>query len=230
MAHGESESTAAIRGVNGADAQDSAAARWRSAEFWWAVAGMAAAIALGCVFVTIEFAIALSQREDYMNRRIAALNATVRQLRREDTADQRKLGAAQQYESQDLMLARLLFASDLRTLKLATPNEPPAQHAESDRGPAGMLAMSESARSAMIEASGLKPAGEHKVYRIWWIPKHGAPVWAADFIVGQDGNAEVEIDLQHSPPRPRFIEITVENENYADSPSGPIVLHGHVPH
>ena len=47
--------------------------------------------------------------------------------------------------------------------------------------------MSEAAGAAMLEASGLKPTGTFQVYRIWWMPKRGAPIWAADFLVGDDG-------------------------------------------
>ena len=80
----------------------------------------------------------------------------------------------------------------------------------------------------MIEANGLKPAGEHQVYRIWWVPRRGAPIWAADFIVGEDGHVALGVDLPPMRQNPPLIEITVENESYAESPSGPIVLRGHL--
>ena len=86
--------------------------------------------------------------------------------------------------------------------------------------------MSESADSAILEVSGLKPTRTFEVYRIWWMPKRGAPIWAADFLVGDDGLATVPVDLPSGREKEMSLSVTLENESYSDAPNGPIVLKG----
>ncbi len=167
-----------------------------------------------------------------MNRRVAALNATVRTLRRQTAVEQRKLGSVRERASVGEVFEKILFAPDLRTIKLAVPMEKDrareksiVQSAGGDL-PAGRLAMSESADAAMLEANGLKPTGTFEVYRIWWMPRRGAPIWAADFLVGDDGLATVPVDLPPGARRKCRSAITLENESYSDAPNGPIALKG----
>jgi len=86
--------------------------------------------------------------------------------------------------------------------------------------------MSESADVAMLEASGLKPTGTFQVYRIWWMPKRGVPIWAADFLVGDDGLATVPVDLPLGREKGLSLAVTLENESYSDEPDGPVALRG----
>ena len=90
--------------------------------------------------------------------------------------------------------------------------------------PYGTLAMSESANAAMLEANGLKPTGTFQVYRIWWMPKRGVPIWAADFLVGDDGLATVPVDLPTGREKEMSLEITLEDESYSEAPNGPVAL------
>ncbi len=193
--------------------------RLRRVRLWQAIAGMALAVSIASSIVTIELSKALARRTNYLNRRVAALNSTVRSLKRQTTAVQRKLGSERERATVGETFEKILFAPDLRTIKLAPPDKSTAN---------GILAMSESANAAMLEANGLRPSGDLQVYRIWWVPKRGAAVWAADFLVGEDGTATVPVDLP--PPRQRAptIEITLEDEAYADDPSGPLALRGHL--
>ena len=78
----------------------------------------------------------------------------------------------------------------------------------------------------MLEASGLKPTGSFEVYRIWWMPKRGVPLWAADFLVGDDGLAMVPVDLPPGREKGLALNITLENESYSEAPNGPIALRG----
>ena len=89
--------------------------------------------------------------------------------------------------------------------------------------------MSESAGAAMLEANGLKPTGTFEVYRIWWMPKRGAPIWAADFLVGDDGLATVPVDLPSGREKEMSLSVTLENESYSEVPAGPIALKGEAP-
>ncbi len=199
---------------------------------WQAIAGMSFALMIASLIVTLELTSALAHRTNYVNRRVAALNALVRDLRRQTSTAQRKLGTEREHASVGEVFEKILFAPDLRTIKLVAPQEREKPGAQSDgvHGASGRLAMSESAGGAMLEASGLKPSENFKVYRIWWMPKHGAPVWAADFLVGDDGLATVPVDLP--PPRLKesSINVTLENETYADAPTGPVALKGDAAH
>ncbi len=192
---------------------------------WWAISGLAVAVAIASTIVTFELARSLASRTNYLNRRLAALNASVRTLKRQTTVVQRKLGSERERATVGETFEKILFAPDLRTIKLAGPDKPNSS-ADVNRDATGILAMSESANVAMLEASGLKPSGDLQVYRIWWVPKRGAAIWAADFLVGEDGNATVPVDLP--PPRQRApaIEVTLENEAYAEDPYGPVALRG----
>jgi hypothetical protein len=202
-------------------------------KLWQAIAGMSVAIAIASILVISDLAVSLARRTNYVNRRVAALNATVRSLRRQTAAEQRKLGSVRERVSVGEVFEKILFAPDLRTIKLAVP-------VEKERGareksivqsigadlPAGRLAMSESADAAMLEANGLKPTGTFDVYRIWWMPRRGAPIWAADFLVGDDGLAMVPVDLPPGREKGMSLAITLENESYSDAPDGPIALRG----
>jgi Anti-sigma-K factor rskA len=163
---------------------------------------------------------------------VAALNSTVRSLRSLTANEQRKLGSERERASVGEVFERILFAPDLRTIKLAAPAE---REKEKDKSaakssavdqPTGKLAMSESADAAMLEATGLKPTGAFQVYRIWWIPRHAAPIWAADFLVGDDGAAMVPVDLPTGREKGMSLGITLENESYSDEPAGPLALKG----
>jgi hypothetical protein len=201
-------------------------------KLWQAIAGMSVAIAIASMLVISDLAVSLARRTNYVNRRVAALNATVRTLRRQTAVEQRKLGSVRERVSVGEVFEKILFAPDLRTIKLAAPVEKDrpreksmVQSAGADL-PAGRLAMSESADAAMLEANGLKPTGTFDVYRIWWMPRRGAPIWVADFLVGDDGLAMVPVDLPPGREKGMSLAITLENESYSDEPDGPIALRG----
>ena len=201
-------------------------------KLWQAIAGMSVAIAIASLLVISDLAVSLARRTNYVNRRVAALNATVRTLRHQTAVEQRKLGSERERVSVGEVFEKILFAPDLRTIKLAAPVEKDRAREKSmvqSAGvdlPAGRLAMSESADAAMLEANGLKPTGTFDVYRIWWMPRHGAPIWAADFLVGDDGLAMVPVDLPPGREKGMSLAITLENESYSEEPNGPIALRG----
>ena len=236
MERGESESNTSAR-----DASDEAPGAARPPRLlrvglWQAITGMSFAIALAAIIVSAELARALAYRTYYVNRRVAALNAIVRDLRRQHAATQRKLGSEREHASVGEVFEKILFAPDLRTIKLVAPQEKDRDKDKSKalsdgaRTASGRLAMSESAGGAMLEASGLKPSENFKVYRIWWMPKRGAAVWAADFLVGDDGLATVPVDLPPARLKESSITVTLEDETYAEAPTGPVALKGDAAH
>jgi Anti-sigma-K factor rskA len=232
MERGEPESNSSLR-----DASDQSEARpprlWR-VRLWQAIAGMAVTLSIALLIVTGDLARSLAYRTYYVNRRVAALNAIVRQLRRQSAATQRKLGTEREHASVGEVFEKILFAPDLRTIKLVPPYEKDKDKVEGQsdgvHAASGRIAMSESAGGAMLEASGLKSSENFKVYRIWWIPKRGVPVWAADFLVGDDGLATVPVDLPPARMKEPSISVTLENETYADAPTGPVALKGDTAH
>jgi hypothetical protein len=207
----------------------------RRTRLWQAIAGMSVALAVAAVLVSIQLAKSLAHRTNYMNRRVSALNTTVRELRRQasdlkrqTSAVQRKLGSARERATVGETFGKILFAQDLRTIKLTPPGEKPTPQ-EAGRTAVAILAMSESAQAAMLEVKGLNASGDKQVYRIWWMPKRGAAVWAADFIVGDDGQATVPVDLPPARQNIPTIEVTLENESYSEAPSGAVALKGRLP-
>jgi Anti-sigma-K factor rskA len=194
---------------------------------WQAIAGMSVAVAIASFIVMSELAGSLARTRNYVNRRVATLNATVRSLRHQTATEQRRLGSERERASVGEVFEKILFAPDLHTIKLIAPAEKDRAKEKSITDlPSGKLAMSESADAAMLEATGLKPTGAFQVYRIWWMPRHGAPIWAADFLVGDDGAATVPVDLPSGREKGMSLGITLENESYSDEPAGPVALKG----
>ena len=60
---------------------------------WQAVAGMSLAVAIASILVVKDLGESLARRTNYVNRRVAALNASVRTLRRQTAVEQKKLGS-----------------------------------------------------------------------------------------------------------------------------------------
>src|SRR5580700_2831576 len=204
---------------------------WR-VRLWQAVAGMSVAVVIASLLVVKDLAESLARRTNYVNRRVAALNASVRTLRRQTAAEQKKLGSERERATAAEIFEKILFAPDLRFLRLGAPIEKEKGKEKSivqlpiGGLPYGTLAMSASNQAAMLEANGLKPTGTFQVYRIWWMPKRGVPVWAADFLVGDDGLAMVPVDLPPGREKGMSLSVTLENESYSDAPNGTIVLKG----
>src|SRR5208283_5368502 len=204
---------------------------------WQAVAGMSVALVIASLLVVKDLAESLARRTNYVNRRVAALNASVRTLRRQTAAEQKKLGSERERATVGETFEKILFAPDLRFIRLGAPIEKEKGKEKSIVQPTtalgglpyGTLAMSESNQAAMLEATGLKPTGTFEVYRIWWMPKRGLPVWAADFLVGDDGSATTAVDLPTGREKEMSLEITLEDESYSEAPNGPVALMEEVP-
>lgn len=183
---------------------------------WQAIAGMAIAVGLGSAVVAIEIATELAHRTHAMNHRIASLNEAVRTLKRVESATQRKLGSARLQASEGGLIGGILFAPDLKITRLIGMPGGTA-------GARGVIALSESAGAAMVGVTGLKPSDDGNVYRIWYLPRRGIARWIDDFLVGDDGKATVAIELPQISSK-GVIAITLESQDYAESPSGPVAL------
>jgi hypothetical protein len=183
---------------------------------WRALAGMAMAMMLGAAFVTVEFAVALAHRTHLMNRRIDRLSADLRQLRHVQSNTWNKLGVARVEASEGELFGKILFAPDLKTTKLGGTTESPQA--------SGILAVSPDAGAAMLGVSGLRPLDEGKVYRIWFYPRRGVARWVDDFVVNDEGEATVAVDFPQAKSAEGTIVVTLESQDYAEEPSGPVQL------
>ena len=240
MERGESESNTSERDASEEALDVTRPPRLLRVGLWQAITGMSFALMLAAIIVAAEMSRMLAYRTYYVNRRVAALNAVVRDLRRQHAATQRKLGSEREHASVGEVFEKILFAPDLRTIKLVAPQDTDKDKgkdkdkskalSDGARAASGRLAMSESAGGAMLEASGLKPSEDFQVYRIWWMPKRGPAVWAADFLVGDDGLATVPVDLPPARLKESSITVTLENETYAEAPTGPVALKGDAAH
>jgi hypothetical protein len=218
---------------NGAPRATGRPPRLLRVRLWQAIGGMSVAIAIASLIVLLEVAASKARLNNYVNRREAALNATVRSLRHQKAVEQRTLGSVRERASEGEVFEKILFASDLRTIKLTAPAEERDRVKDKSSGqsgapdlPTGKLAMSESADVAMLEVNGLRPTGTFQVYRIWWMPRRGAPIWAADLLVGDDGLGTVPIDLPPGREKGMSLEVTLEDESYSDAPGGTVALKG----
>lgn len=130
---------------------------------WQAIGGMSVAIAIAALIVLLEIAASKARLNNYVNRRVAALNATVRTLRHQKAVEQRTLGSVRERATEGEVFEKILFASDLRTIKLTAPAEKDRVKDKSSGQsgaldlPTGKLAMSESADVAMLQVNGLRP-------------------------------------------------------------------------
>jgi len=183
---------------------------------WRAIAGMAVAIALASTMVSIEFAVALSHRTHLLNRRIDRLSADVRQLRHVQSSTWNKLGVARVEASEGELFGKILFAPDLKLTKLAGTID--------SAGATGVLAVSPAASAAMLGVSGMKALDAGMVYRIWFFPRRGIARWVDDFLVSDNGKATIAVDFPQAKSAQGTIVVTMESQDYAEEPSGPVQL------
>jgi hypothetical protein len=185
--------------------------------FWRALAGMGFALAIGAVIVAAEFSSALIRRTHWMARRITHLSAENRHLKsRIGIADQ-KLTTTREALANDAALKRILTAPDLRVIKLSA-----AGSVTTAPGASAIIAISDTGKSAMLQATGLAPSPEGHVYRLWWILRRGAPVSAGRFRAAASGSATVAI-----APAPKGVAsaaITQEDASATGPPAGAPIL------
>jgi hypothetical protein len=190
---------------------------WRRVAFWRALAGMGFAFAVGAVIVAAEFSSILVHRTHSMGRRISRLNSETRRLKTRAGAADQKLAAMREAVAADMALKRILTAPDVRLIKLAPSGPAPAT-----AGASAVIAISDASKSAMLQTGGLAPSPKGRVYRLWWILRHGAPVAAGQFRAAAGGEATVII----APPPKGFAAAAIFDENHSapGAPAGAPVL------
>jgi hypothetical protein len=90
----------------------------------------------------------------------------------------------------------------------------------------GLLLMGDNGRGWHLEASGLEHLEDGRCYQLWFVPDEpGAePVSGGTFLACDRGSAQMGAPRMSTLPRAVFV--TLEAEGGAETPSGPVVLHG----
>ena len=149
---------------------------------------------------------------------VAALTARLIEVQRnvDTTGDQLTALQAKVAQTTDLTLASL--GPDARVCRLsALPAAPTA---------AGVIALSHSQGSAMLEVSGLPPTADEKEYEVWWIGEKQDALRAGLFEPSSQGATIVSLDL---PPPGAVVlagAITFESRGGAEKPGGAMYLKG----
>lgn len=179
---------------------------------------MGVAFGLACAIVLAENSMESVRRVKRLDRRVGNLKSSVHKLEAKDELIEQQLVAARPQAAADEMLSRVLVAPDLRTIRLAA--------ADGHQLASGNILVSSRNSAAVLNATGLEPSADGKVYRLWWIERRGAAVKAAEFQVASAG--QVSIAAEPPPHGGDTVEARLMLEPVADArkPSGELALSG----
>jgi len=200
--------------------QRAAAVPWfRRTSFWRAVAGMAAAIALGCALVALETASELSSTSTYFHHRLGLLGSRASLMRAQIEDVERELTAMKADRTARANLDRILAAPDAKLMRL----RPAAA-----RNAKGLILVSKQAGEAVCEVAGL-PAAADRIYVMWWLPVRGEPAIAAQFQPRPDDHLSVVVQMPAHGTAIAGAIVTLEAAKPLTKPIGPVVLKGALP-
>jgi Anti-sigma-K factor rskA, C-terminal len=178
---------------------------------------MAISAALACMIVTVEFTSQLFRTNAHYRRRLSYLASRIPTMRAEIADTKRELAGLRKEAAELDRLDQILAAPDARIIRLVPPGHGGA--------PAGLVVISESNRSAMLQVSGLPPLPAGRSYELWWLFTKGAPSKGGLFNTGHGGEAVMAAEL---PTRAGSITtiVTAEGEVHAPILSGAVKLKG----
>ena len=169
----------------------------------------------------------LARRTNYVNRRVAALTASVRTLRRQ-TAVEQELGSERERAPWATCSRRSLCARPpLHKVGCADrkgKGKRKIDRANPDRRSALRNACDERVESSGdAKATGLRPTGPSRSTDLV-DAERGVPISAADSLVGDDGSATTAVDLPTGREKEMSLEMTLEDEPYSEAPNGAVAL------
>jgi hypothetical protein len=194
----------------------------RRSGLWRALAGMAAALAVAAVIITIDLSHELIERMSHYHSRIATLNRRVNSLQQKAQVDEQRLAdAREEIKERKLMASKdrikaILLAPDRRTIKLVAPT--PGDLA------GATVTISAKMGGAVLNAHGLPAPPNGQVYDAWWILKEGPPAKAAEFRSAPDATASEYLDPPPQGPAPAALSITMEPSEGGIAPTGAVML------
>jgi hypothetical protein len=205
----------------GASAPASRPPWYRRVAFWRAVAGMAAAIALGSAIVTAEFSTQLLERTRHFHRRLSQLSSNLATMRGKIASADREIAGMRVTVEIDDNLRRILAEPDARLIRLAPPGQ------TSQR--VGVIAFSPALHRAAVEIAGLTASATDSSYSLWWTRgKHAPPLLAARFGTGTAGKAGLMIALPAGDQTIEGAMITTDSPASTEQPEGATILKGEV--
>jgi hypothetical protein len=212
----QGESKGVGRRMGGGDTPAGAVPWHRRVTFWRAVAGMAAALALGSLIATVETSSDLVSRSAAFHRRLTLMSRHLAELRMRLRNKDREL----------LAMRREALARDTLNEILAEPDAALIRLAAASQGStaAGLVLTSGKARRGVIEVAGLPALGAGQSYALWWTIRKGSPLKAAEFHVGKDGRASLPVTPPPDGAAVAGAFVTAETDPSPDAPTGPIEL------
>lgn len=152
---------------------------------------------------------------------IAALTARVVDVQRKLDATGDQVAALQTRVAQTTVLTLASLGPEARVARLAGLAPSPSA--------TGIVSVSHSQGTAMLEVSGLPPTPHDKEYEVWWIGGKQGPIRAGVFEPLSNGATIVSLDL---PPPGEVVlasAVTLEPRGGVDKPSGAMYLKGDFP-
>ena len=200
---------------------------WRRIAFWRAIAGMGLAVAIATSIVLVELSNTLAARTNRYLHKVATMNQTVAQLKRRIMSIEHRDAVAEQRESTNDILKRIIAAPDARMIKLSgTGPETNAVATSASPSPSGALLASDRIGSAILQVAGFTAPPTDKLYRVWWQQKHSANLLAAEFTPDSDGKATVRIPIPSKDAT--TITVTLESSPETQHATGPVILKGRI--
>lgn len=194
-------------------------ARGASAMRRWRIAtAVAAAAAVVLAMVAGRYASDAELARQQSADRIAALLDQNRALAVANENQRRELAIAHLKLSASGRLTQAMLAPDARVIRLG-PLAPA-------RGAAGIVAVSEADRQAVLHVAGLPAPPPGKEYELWWIGAKSGPLRAAVFAPGANGSATVASTMPPTGERLLASAITLEPAGGVNKPTGAAYLKG----
>jgi anti-sigma-K factor RskA len=157
-------------------------------------------------------AVGLGARTRSLSRELSARDSTIAELERR--VDELGQGVF----DRDAILAAVL-SRNVRLAQLTASGDP---------DPAIQIFWDKARNTALVNAMGLKPAPQGRVYQLWWI-RDGKPVPSVTFDVGHDGAGLVRGVSVPADGELSAAAVTQEPSGGSQQPTTPILLVGPLP-
>ena len=131
---------------------------------------------------------------------------------------EQKADALAQVLSERVRLQKVFSAPDLQITRLAPLPPAPGAHA--------LVAVSRASGDAVIEAGGLSPPPNGKIYELWWITRQKGPVPAGLFSAESGREVIAKVDPPPAGQRVMASAVTLEAVGGVPKPTGAMYLKG----
>jgi cell division protein FtsB len=147
----------------------------------------------------------------YLENRFTTLQADAEK-------SEQQANALAQVLSERARLQKVFSAPDLQITRLAPLPPAPGAHA--------LVAVSKASGDAVIEAGGLSPPPDGKIYQLWWITRQKGPVPAGLFSADSGREVIAKVDPPPAGQHVMASAVTLEAAGGAAKPTGAMYLKG----